>query len=190
LHLSGGGQKRPGAGIALSNLVRQRLGIVSASRHPQGQTDVGRHDTAAPATAPTAVLGRKAPARVASADHEPMARRRCAAHACRDSTVVCGRVELTVAADSRLGLTPRERRSFTVRFLDSLEPGLRTELTTLVSRRGAAARRAADRMQPIEIVFDDPLRGLQRIAGSVQPPQRRTGIDLHDVQFGLRAAGS
>lgn len=91
-------------------------------------------------------------------------------------------------ADTRLGLTPRERRIFTVRFLDGLEPGLRTELTTLVRRRGAAAQRAAERMQPIEIVFDDPLRGLQRIAGSVQPPQRRTGVDLRDVQFGLRVA--
>jgi hypothetical protein len=120
-------------------------------------------------------------------DHVLIVRRCCPAHACRDSAVVCGRVELTVAADSRLGLTPRERRSFTVRFLDALEPGLRTELTTLVRRRGAAARRAAERMAPIEIVFDDPLGGLQRIAGSVQPPQRRNGVDLRDVQFGLRA---
>lgn len=95
---------------------------------------------------------------------------------------------MTIRADTRLGLTPRERHILTVRFLDRLEPGLRTELTKLVSRRGAAARRAAERMAPIEIVFDDPLRGLQRIAGSVQPPQRRTGIDLRDVQFGLRAA--
>ena len=91
-------------------------------------------------------------------------------------------------ADTRLGLTPRERRIFTVRFLGGLEPGLRTELTTLMSRRGAAARRAAERMAPIEIVFDDPLRGLQRIAGSVQPPQQRNGVDLRDVQFGLCAA--
>lgn len=120
--------------------------------------------------------------------HALMARRCCPAHACRDSAVVCGRVELTIAADSRLGLTPRDRRSYTVRFLDVLEPGLRAELTTLVSRRGAAARRAAERMAPIEIVFDDPLRGLQRISGSVQPPHRRDGADLRDVHFGLRAA--
>jgi hypothetical protein len=91
-----------------------------------------------------------------------------------------------VRSDTRLGLTPRERHIFAVRFLDGLEPGLRSQLTTLVSRRGAAARRAAERMQLIEIVFDDPLRGLQRIAGWVQPPQRRHG-DLRDIQFGLRA---
>jgi hypothetical protein len=113
-----------------------------------------------------------------------IARRSCQAHACRDSAVVCGRVELTVAADSRLGLTPRERRSFSVRFLDALEPGLRSELTTLVSRRGAAARRAAERMAPIEIVFNDPRLGLQRIVGAIQPPQRHHG-ELHHVQFGL-----
>jgi hypothetical protein len=99
--------------------------------------------------------------------------------------VVCGRVELTVRADSRLGLTARERRFFTVRFVDGLESRLRAELTELVRRRGAIAQRAAERMDPIEIVFDDLLRGLQRIIGWVQPPQRRNG-DLQDVQFGLR----
>lgn len=187
MHLSGGDRKWPGAGIALSSLVRHHLHIVSGRRLPQGQTAVVLHDTAAPATARTAVLGRRAPARVASADHPLMARRCRPAHACRDSAVVCGRVELTVAADPRLGLTPRERRFFTVRFLDALEPALRAELTKLVSRRGAAAQRAAERMAPIEIVFDDPLRGLQRITGSVQPPQQRNG-DLRDIQFGLRAA--
>ena len=60
--------------------------------------------------------------------------------------------------------------------------------TTLVRRRRAAARRAAEGMAPIEIVFEDPLRGLQRITGSVQPPQRRHVGDLRDIQFGLRAA--
>lgn len=174
----------------MADLVRQRPRIVSAKRHPQEQTNVVPHDTAMSATAPTAILGRKAPAHVASADHALMAQRYCPAHACRDSAVVCGRVELTVAADSRLGLTPRERRSFTVRFLDAPEPELRIELTTLIRRRGAAARRAAERMEPIEIVFDDPLRGLQRIAGSLQPPQRRAGVNLRDIQFGLRPAGA
>jgi hypothetical protein len=112
-------------------------------------------------------------------------RRSCPAHACRDSEVVCGRVELTIGSDLRLGLTAGERHVFTVRFLEGLESRLRAELTELVRRRGAVAWRVADRMEPIEIVFDDPLRGLQRISGWVQPPQRRYG-DLHDVQFGLR----
>ena len=112
-------------------------------------------------------------------------RRSCSAYACRDDEVVCGHVELTVDADMRPGLTARERRCVTVRFLDRLEPALRAELTELVRRRGAVARRAAERMDPIEIVFDDPCLGLQRIVGSIQPPQRRNG-DLHDIQFGLR----
>jgi hypothetical protein len=112
-----------------------------------------------------------------------------AAHACRDAEVVCGRVELTVATDTRLGLTARERRCFTVRFLDGVETGLHAELTQLVRRRGAVARRAAERMEPIEIVFDDPLRGLQRIVGALQPPQQRNG-DLHDIRFGLRQAAT
>jgi len=113
------------------------------------------------------------------------ARRSCSAHACRDDEVVCGHVELTVDADVRLGLTARERRCVTVRFLDRLEPGLRAELIELVRRRGAVAQRAAERMDPIEIVFNDPRQGLQRISGRIQPPQRRIG-DLHDIQFGLR----
>lgn len=116
---------------------------------------------------------------------EPTGRRSCSAHAYRDDEIVCGRVELTVDVDAPLGLTARERRSVTVRFSDRLAPALRAELTELVRRRGAAARRAAERMDPIEIVFDDPGRGLQRISGWIQPPQRRNG-DLHDIQFGLR----
>lgn len=112
-------------------------------------------------------------------------RRACSAHACRDDEVVCGRAELTVDADMRLDLTARERHRVTARCRDRLEPALRAELTELVRRRGAAARRAAERMDPIEIVFDDPRLGLQRISGWIQPPQRRDG-DLHDIQFGLR----
>jgi hypothetical protein len=107
------------------------------------------------------------------------------AHAGRDSEVVCSRVELTVRADTRLGLTRRERRVLTVRFIEGLEPVLHAQLTELVRRHGAVAQRAAERMEPIEIVFDDPLRGLQRITGCVQPPQQRNG-DLPDIQFGLR----
>lgn len=107
------------------------------------------------------------------------------ARAYRDSELVCNRVELTVRADSRLGLAPHERRCLTVRFLDRLEPGLRAELATLVDRRGAVARRAAERMQPVEIIVADSRLGRQRIIGSVQPPHIRHG-DLHAIEFGLR----
>jgi hypothetical protein len=108
------------------------------------------------------------------------------ARAYRDGELVCGRVELTVTADPRLGLAPHERRHFAARFLERLHPALRTELAELVRRRGAAGRRAAERMQPIELVFDDPRHGRQRIVGSVQPPQARRG-ELYEIEFGLRA---
>jgi hypothetical protein len=39
-------------------------------------------------------------------------------------------------------------------------------------------------MEPVEIVFDEPNLGRQRILGWVAPPQRRHG-DLHDIEFGL-----
>jgi hypothetical protein len=107
------------------------------------------------------------------------------AHACRDGEVVCGRVELTVRTDTRLGLTPRERRRLAARFVEHLHPVLREELKELVHRRGAASRRAAERIEPIELVFDDPRLGPQRIVGWIEPPQRRRG-DLHQIEFGLR----
>src|SRR5918998_1400385 len=89
----------------------------------------------------------------------------CGAHACRDGEVLCGRVELVVTADPRLGLAPRERRRVAARFVDDVHPALRAELFELVRRRGAAARRVAGRMDPIELVFDDPGGRLQRIVG-------------------------
>jgi hypothetical protein len=95
-------------------------------------------------------------------------------------------VELTVRADFRLGLAPHERRYFAARFLEHPHPGLRSELTELVRRRGAAARRAAERMQPVEIVFEDPQGAPQRVVGWVQPPQLRRG-DLDEIEFALRA---
>jgi hypothetical protein len=108
------------------------------------------------------------------------------ARAYRDGELVCGRVELTVTADLRLGLAPHERRRFAARFLERVHPALRTELADLVRRRGAAGRRAAERMQPIEFVFDDPRHGRQRLVGVVQPPQLRRG-ELYEIEFGLRA---
>jgi hypothetical protein len=40
-------------------------------------------------------------------------------------------------------------------------------------------------MEPVELVFDDPRLGLQRIVGWVQPPQLRHG-ELHEIEFDLR----
>jgi hypothetical protein len=94
-------------------------------------------------------------------------------------------VELIVSADMRLGLAPRERRCVAIRFVEHLHPTLRTELTELVRRRGSAARRAAEHMDPIELVFDGPGEGLQRIIGWLEPPHQRHG-NLHKIEFGLR----
>lgn len=69
--------------------------------------------------------------------------------------------------------------------MDRLDPGLRAELDELVGRRGAVARRAAERMPPVEIVVADPALGSQRSIGSLQPPQLRNG-DLREIEFGLR----
>lgn len=107
------------------------------------------------------------------------------ARAYREGRLVCARVQLTVGRDGRLGLTRAERRYVVARFSERLHPALRAELTELARRRGAAARRAAERMKPIEVVFDDRQLGRQRITGWVQPPQVRRG-DLRDIEFAVR----
>lgn len=58
-------------------------------------------------------------------------------------------------------------------------------LRELARRRGQAARRAAERMEPIQIVVDDPRHGRVRISGRIEPPQVHWG-DLREIEFGLR----
>jgi hypothetical protein len=103
----------------------------------------------------------------------------------RDGSLVCTRVHVTFRRDERLGLAPHERRYVAARFLDRLHPDLRAELAELARRRGAAARRAAERIEPIVVVIDDPLHGRERIIGRLEPPQVRHSY-LGDVEFGLR----
>jgi hypothetical protein len=92
---------------------------------------------------------------------------------------VIGRVSVTVTADDRLGMTPRERRrSIGTRFDGAVDPILRDELAAVVRRRGAAARRAPNRLAPIEVVLD----GGDRLTGRLQPPQHRHGA-LCDLEF-------
>jgi hypothetical protein len=55
----------------------------------------------------------------------------------------------------------------------------------LTRRRGAAARRAAERIEPIVLMVGDPLHGRERIVGRLAPPQLRHG-DLRQIEFELR----
>jgi hypothetical protein len=103
----------------------------------------------------------------------------------RGGSLICGRVRVTFGRDDRLGLAPRERRNVVARFEDCLHPALRLELIELARRRGAAARRAAERIEPIVILVGDPRYDRERIVGRLVPPQVRRG-DLRDVEFGLR----
>jgi hypothetical protein len=109
------------------------------------------------------------------------------ARAYRDGRLVAGRVRLIVDHDVRVGLAPRERRRRSLRaaFEERVDPALRAELVAVARHHGAAARRAADRMEPIEVVIDDPHRGRERIIGRVQPPQQRHG-DLDEIEFVVR----
>jgi hypothetical protein len=109
------------------------------------------------------------------------------AKAYRGGRLVAGRVRLTVDHDVRVGLAPRERRRRSLRaaFTERVDPTLHAELVAVTCRHGAAARRAADRMEPIEVVLDDPHRGRERIVVRVQPPQQRHG-DLDEIEFIVR----
>ena len=103
----------------------------------------------------------------------------------RDGSLVCGRVHVTFGRDDRLGLAPRERRTIVARFEDRLHPALRSELAELARRRGAAARRAAERIEPIVLMVGDPRHGRERIVGRLVPPQGCRG-DVSQIAFGLR----
>jgi hypothetical protein len=104
----------------------------------------------------------------------------------RAGRLVCGWAQVTIRDDGRLGLTREERRIVGVRFHEPLDDGLRAELREMVRRRGQAARRVAERVDPIEVVVDEPGGMSRRIVGCVQPPQVRHGA-LRDVEFSLRA---
>ncbi|MGH2941446.1 MAG: hypothetical protein ACRDLN_01535 [Solirubrobacteraceae bacterium] len=106
----------------------------------------------------------------------------------RDGSLVCRRVRVTFGRDDRLGLAPRERRTVIARFEDRMHPLLRAELAELARRRGAAARRAAERMEPIVLMVGDPRDGRERIIGRIVPSPTRRG-DLREVEFGLRELG-
>lgn len=107
------------------------------------------------------------------------------ARAFRHGELVCGRVDLRVWDSGRIGLAPYERREIVVRFLERIAPEFRHELDGLVRRRGDVARRAAERMQPIELVADDLAVGDVLIVGHLQPPQRRHG-EMCEIEFGVR----
>ena len=94
-------------------------------------------------------------------------------------------MQVTISLDDRLGLTERERRRVRVSFHEPLDDDLRSELTKLVRRRGAAARRVADAAHEIAVIVNDHVSGPVRIVGHLQPPEARHA-PLREIEFGLR----
>jgi hypothetical protein len=66
-----------------------------------------------------------------------------------------------------------------------LEDGLHSELAQLMRGRGTSARRAAERIDPIEVVVGDAHGEPERIVGLVEPPEVHHG-QLRDVEFATR----
>lgn len=117
-------------------------------------------------------------------------RQRCRlGRAYRAGRLICGWVQVTFSSDERLGLTEQERRLVRVRFHEPIDDGLRSDLTVLLRRRGASAARAAERLDPIEIVVDDSHGERERIRGRIAPPQAHHG-PLRDIEFALRTLES
>ena len=128
-------------------------------------------------------LGRDA---ASGANTQRSAQRPRRGRAYRSGRLICGCVRVTISDDERLGLTRPERRLVRVCFHEPLDDGLRAELIALQRRRGPAARRAAERIEPIEVVVDDPQGERQRILGRVEPPQIHHG-PLCEIAFALRS---
>jgi hypothetical protein len=97
-------------------------------------------------------------------------------------------VRITVGIDGRLGLALRECLLVRVRFHEPLDDSLRAELARLVRKRGAAACRVAEGIDPIELVIDEPRGELRRVISWLRPPQMRHG-QLRDIDFELRELG-
>jgi hypothetical protein len=108
----------------------------------------------------------------------------CVGRAYRAGRLVCGCVHVTISLDERLGLTEHERRVVRVRFHEPVADDLRNELHQLVRRRGSASDRAAERIDPIELVIDNPRGERERVIGRLRPPQRRHGR-LREIEFGF-----
>lgn len=118
-------------------------------------------------------------------DAEQSAHHRRLGRAYRAGRLICGCVHVTVLRDGRLGLAPRERCLVRVCFHEPLDDDLRAELTELVRRRGAAGRRAVERIELLEVVIDDPYGERRRFVGHLQPPQVRHG-QLRTIDFELK----
>jgi hypothetical protein len=103
----------------------------------------------------------------------------------RGGRLVCGCVHVAIRFDDRLGLTRRERRTVRVRFCEPVADELRAELSELARRRGGAGERAAERIDPIEVVIEDPSGRYERMTGRLRPAHTRHGR-LREIEFGLR----
>lgn len=105
----------------------------------------------------------------------------------RRGELICSRARVTIGTDiHRLGLTRGERSFVTVAFVENTKRQLHDELRRLVSRRGAAAKRVAEQLEPITVVVVDDRRGELKVEGKLQPPDIRVEIDLHEVEFKVR----
>lgn len=71
-----------------------------------------------------------------------------------------------------------------VRFSEPIDDELRAQLSELARRRGTASERAAERIDPIELIIDDPSSEHEHMTGRLRPPHSRHGR-LNEIEFGF-----
>jgi hypothetical protein len=103
----------------------------------------------------------------------------------RDGSLICDRARVTLACDDQPGAAPHQRRTVIARFDGRLHPTLRAELTQLTHSQGTAARRRAERIEPIALLLGDPHHERERIVGRLLPPQAHSN-DLREMEFRVR----
>lgn len=101
----------------------------------------------------------------------------------RHGRIVCGGARVTFRQSRRLGLTSTERRSVRIVFASGISGELYRELAEMTQRRGAAATRYADRIEPVTIVVEDPQDGRVELRGRIKPPTVAPAPDVQHVEF-------
>jgi hypothetical protein len=100
----------------------------------------------------------------------------------RDGSLICDRARVTLPTDDQPGAAARQRRTVIACFYGRLHPTLHAELTELTSCQGTAARRLAERIEPIVLLLGDPHHERERIVGQLLPPHAHSN-DLREIEF-------
>lgn len=99
----------------------------------------------------------------------------------RHGRVLCTRARVKIRAARRLD---SEDSYVQVVFADGVASELHHELAEMIGRRGAAAARYAERIEPVTIIVEAP-QGRVELRGRIKPPSVAQTPDLHHAVFSI-----